>query len=167
MVAQATAVVSVDPVALLDRHTVRRAAGVPTLSVLVGPVGISARIWRGWAAARLAGSISATGSHFPLAAWVQSVAEQVDLPGMAVRCLAQRAGPNAHEFLTVWRTKTGGDREPFFDSLTPGTDHELLRAAATIIEGHPSSAALAASLTALGESVVPLVVGLDPYRRWP
>ena len=35
----------------LDRHQQRRASGVPTLSVLVGPPERSAALWRGWASA--------------------------------------------------------------------------------------------------------------------
>ena len=37
---------------LLDWHQARRVQGVPTLSVLAGPIGLGVRAWRAWAGSR-------------------------------------------------------------------------------------------------------------------
>src|SRR5437588_13052585 len=39
-----------DPMAILDRHEIRRTTGVPTVSLLVGPIGAGGETWRRWAA---------------------------------------------------------------------------------------------------------------------
>src|SRR5687768_13181230 len=100
-----------DPPAVLDRHTTRRARGVPTVSVLVGPTGAGGRAWRRWATAAGRRVVAAHGNRFPQAEWVRSAAERIDLPVAAVRCLARRAGRDPDEFLATWRTKTLADCE--------------------------------------------------------
>ena len=56
----------VGPGAVLERHTSRRLAGVPTVAVLVGPVGAGVRLWRRWATAEGRGVVAANRNLFPL-----------------------------------------------------------------------------------------------------
>jgi hypothetical protein len=114
-----TAFARVDPAAILDRHAIRRSAGVPTVSLLVGPIGAGGRIWRRWATGTRRTVILADRSLFPYADWVRSVADQTDLPAAAVHCLAQRAQRDPQELLAAWRAKTSGDRERFWNTFAP------------------------------------------------
>src|SRR5947207_13575451 len=92
----------VDPAAILDRHAIRRTTGVPTVSLLVGPIGVGGGTWRRWAAGTGRSVVVANRNLFPYAEWVHSVAEQVDLPAVAVHYLAQRAGRDPNELLAAW-----------------------------------------------------------------
>jgi hypothetical protein len=98
-----TSFVRGDPAAILDRHAVRRAAGVPTVSLLVEPIGAGGGTWRRWAGSTGRGVVVAKRNLFPCAEWVRSVAEEVDLPAAAVRRLAQRARRDPNELLVAWR----------------------------------------------------------------
>src|SRR4051794_15406002 len=111
-----------EPTKVLDRHATRRSAGVPTVSLLVGPAGAGGGTWRRWAFATGRGVIVARRNHFPTAEWVRSVAEMVDLLAAAVQCLARRGGRDPDAFLAVWRAKTAADRECFWNTLAPGQD---------------------------------------------
>src|SRR5262245_33835623 len=94
----ATSLVLGDPAAILERHAIRRAAGVPTVSVLVGPIGVGARTWRHWATATGRSVVAANHHLFPFGEWVRCVSEQVDVPAAAVRRLARRAERDPDEF---------------------------------------------------------------------
>ena len=107
----------------------------------------------------------ATCSH--TAEWVRSVAEQIDLPAAAVHCLAQRAERDPDELLAAWRAKTPADRERFWNTLAPNVDDDLLRAVATLAVGRGSRSAVAASLSDLGERIVPMIARLAPSANWP
>jgi hypothetical protein len=101
-----TSIVGGDCAAILDRHAIRRSSGVPTVSVLVGPIGAGGGAWRRWAAGAGRSVVVAIGNLFPVGEWVRSVADQIDLPAVAVHCLAQRAGRDPNELLDAWRDKT-------------------------------------------------------------
>lgn len=167
MTAAATTFVCAEPTAILDRHTVRRSDGIATVSLLVGPVGIGGRTWRGWAAATGRKVIVADPNGFPLVRWLRAVAEQVDLLAMAVQCLAGRAGREPEEFAEAWLAKTAADRERFWKTLVPGGEDDLLRAMATPAAGDVSSDRVAEELSNSGERVVSLLVRLAPSCRWP
>ena len=156
-----------DPVKILDRHASRRIAGVPTVSVLVGAVGAGAGTWRRWASATSRGVIVAHEPRFPTAEWLRSVAEQVDLPAAAVKCLARRAERDPTSLLGAWCATTVADRERLRQSLTPSTDDDLLFTLATLaIEPH-SGNAVAAVLSGYAERSVTLLVRLIPSAPWP
>src|SRR5262249_41791632 len=95
-----------DPARILDRHASRRIAGVPTVSLLVGPIGAGAGSWRRWVATTGRRVVSVNRNLSPSAEWIRSIAEQVDLPAAAVQCLARRVGRDPDEFLAAWRAKT-------------------------------------------------------------
>ena len=76
-----TAVECRDPAAILDRHAIRRTTSVPTLSLLVGPIGAGVGTWHRWAASGGRSVVVANGDRFPCAEWVHSVAEQIERTG--------------------------------------------------------------------------------------
>ena len=96
-----------------------------------------------------------------------AVAEEVDLPAAAVHCLAQRAGRDPDELLAAWRAKTPADCERFWNTLAPNADDDLLRAVASLPLDPGSQIAVAASLSDLGERIVPVIARLAPSARWP
>jgi hypothetical protein len=162
-----TSFVLVDPAAILDRHAIRRTAGIPTVSVLVGPIGAGVGTWRRWAASRGRRVVVANWNLFPYAEWVRSVADQVDLPAAAVHCLARRAERDPDELLTAWRSKTPADCERFWNALVPNADDDRLRAVATLAVGQGSRSAVAAALSDLGERIVPMIARLAPSANSP
>src|SRR5437016_6247787 len=121
-----------DPTPILDRHTRRRTSAIPTISLLVGPIGAGGRTWRRWAARTERFIVVTTGNHFPYVQWVGSVAEQVDLPVVAVHSLARRADRDPDEFLAAWRVKTHSDRERLWNAFVPEENDDLLRAMAAL-----------------------------------
>src|SRR5947209_6510554 len=133
-----------DPARILDRHAIRRTGGVPTVSLLVGPIGAGSGTWRRWASASGRRGVVASRNLFPTAEWVRPVAEQVDLPAAGVRCLAQRAGRDPNQFLAEWRDKTPADRERFWGTLAPDVDDDLLVAVANLAVDQGSSRTVAA-----------------------
>jgi len=153
--------------AILDRHEIRRTTGVPTVSVLVGPIGAGVGTWRRWAAGTGGTVVVANRSMFPYAEWVRSVAERTDLPAAAVHCLAQRAQCDPDELLAAWRDKTPGDCERFWNSLPPNADDDLLRAVAMLAVGTRSRSAVAAAISDLGERIVPMIARIAPTANWP
>ncbi len=74
---------------LLDRQQTRRTQGVPTLSVLAGPVRLGVRAWRAWAASRNTPAARTSGSDPAGTAreWVGQVAAE-ELAATAVQWLA-------------------------------------------------------------------------------
>ena len=123
--------------------------------------------WRRWAAGTGRTVVVANRNLFPYAEWVRSVAEQTDLPAAAVHCLAQRAERDPDELLAAWRAKTPADCERFWNTLAPNADDDLLRAVATLAVGRGSRSAVAASLSDLGERIVPMIARLAPSANWP
>jgi very-short-patch-repair endonuclease len=156
-----------DPAAILDRHAVRRTTGIPTVSLVIGPIGAGGRTWRRWAAGTGRSVVLASRNGFPCAEWVRAIAERVDLPAAAVHHLAERAERDRDEFLAAWRDKTPADCERFWTSLAPETDDDLLRAAAILALGGGSPSAVAASLSDLGERIIPMIARLAPSAMWP
>jgi hypothetical protein len=163
----ATSFLLSDPTAILDRHATRRTSGVPTISLLVGPIGAGRRTWRRWAAAKGRHVAFANRNHFPCAEWVRFVAEQADLPATAVCYLALRAERDPDEFLPAWRAKTPADRERLWETLAPKGNDDLVRAMAALAIERASPSTIASSLCSLGERVVPMTVCLAPSATWP
>jgi hypothetical protein len=105
--------------------------------------------------------------RLPLDAWLSSLAERQDLPRAAVQSLARRAGRDLDEFLASWQVKTVSDRERFWSSLEPEADDQQLREVAVLAIADYSPAAVAASLSKLGERIVPTLSCLVPAAEWP
>lgn len=152
---------------ILDRHASRRIAEVSTVSVLCGPVGACGGTWRHWASVTGRSIVIAPRNRFPTTEWVRSVVGHVDLPAMAVQCLAQRAGSDPDSLLAAWSAKTVADRQRFQHTLVPEADDELLFAVATLAVDSVSYGTVASALSSLGDRIVPLIVRLVPAMRWP
>jgi Protein of unknown function (DUF559) len=156
-----------DCAAILDRHARRRAAGIPTVSLLVGPLEAGGGTWRRWANDSGQRVVLANRNLFPHAEWVRSAVEQSDLRTVAVRCIAQRVGRDPNEFLAEWRDKTPADRDRFWNTLAPDEEDDLLRAVATACVDRGSFGFVAPAVNDLGERIVPAIVRLFPSALWP
>ncbi len=155
------------PAAILDRHAIRRIFGVPTVSLLVGPIGAGVGTWRRWAAGKGQTVVVANRSLFPCAEWVRAVAEQTDLPAAAIHCLAQRAQSDPNELLAAWPAKTPADCERFWNNLAPDVDDDLLKTVATLVVNRGSRSTAAAALSDIGERIVSVIARLTPSANWP
>src|SRR5689334_18253119 len=98
---------------LLTRHAARRARGVPTVSVLVGPVGAGGRAWRRWAGQASHVVLTLADPTAAPAACMAELAGRIDLSAAAVDAVARRLDRDPVEFRTAWRTKTPADRARF------------------------------------------------------
>ncbi len=156
-----------DPAVILDRHVSRGSAGIPTVSLLVGPIGLGKKTWRRWSADRRRSVVVATNDSFPYADWIYSLVERVDLPSAVVRHLAERAGRDAEEFLTAWRTKTPVDCERFWNTLAPREGDDLLQTVAGMASRRASASEVAEALIGLGERTVPAICRLICSTEWP
>lgn len=156
-----------DLAAVRDRQAMRRLAGIPTVSLLVGPIGAGVRTWCRWATEKGHKVVVSNRDKFPHADWIRSIAEQVDLPAVAVRDLARRAARDPEQLLAAWRVKTLADCDLFWNTLAPTEDDDLLRGLASLAVGHVSSGSVATALSDLGERVVPTIVRLVPSAMLP
>jgi hypothetical protein len=156
-----------DPATILDRHAIRRAAGVPTVTLLVGPIGADSGTWRRWAFTTGRSVVVASRNIFPTADWIRLIAGQVDLPVAAVHYLANRARRDPDEFLAAWKEKTAADRERFWSTLAPDLDDDLLGALANLVVDQGSRSTVAMALNGLGDRIVPLIIRLVPSALWP
>jgi hypothetical protein len=163
----ATSFVPGDPGTILDRHAIRRKAGVPTVSVLVGLTVIGRRAWRRRMTAVGRSVVVASGTSFPSAEWIYSAARELDIPAIAVRRLAQRVSRDPDDLLLEWQAKTPADRDRFWEALAPTADDHLLRTITRLAVGQGPSSAVAASLGELGDPAVPILVRLAPAAKWP
>jgi hypothetical protein len=110
-------------VASLDRHQERREAGLPTISVLRGAVGLSVQRAREWAEEKGRGVIVLSGVDprlDPLIdAWVDALAGGRDLAADAISWLARRLGRPVDELEQELGRKTLLEREAFLALRLP------------------------------------------------
>jgi hypothetical protein len=83
-----------DSAAVLDRHAVRRSTGLPTVSLLVGPLGAGSALWRRWAASAGRGVVGGRRNLFPCTEWVSAVAAQAGAQGSTIAAVTA-AGTDA------------------------------------------------------------------------
>jgi hypothetical protein len=156
--------VRLDAAQVLARHAERRIRGIPTVSVLVGPIVAGGRLWRQWAAQTLHCVVVASGNQFPCQQWISAVNEQFDLPTAAIRSLARRAGRDPDEFLGTWRNKTLADRQRLRDMLAPEQYDDLLW---TLASECADPSAFVASQGGWGERFVATILHLANTTAWP
>lgn len=156
-----------EPAAILQRHAARRESGVPTVSLLVGPVEVSPQVWRRWATARGQRTVVADSPYFPDPNWIGIIAEELDLPRRAVKQLAQRANRDPEELLTLWPSMTSADRAWFWNSLAPETDDKILEAIANLAGSQASKRVVADLLSRFGDRIVMTILRLVPSEKWP
>ena len=155
------------PPSVLDRHSMRRTGGVPTVSLLVGPALTAGRTWRRWAQSSGRRVIDADLPRFPIASWMEAVAEQVNVPGVALERSARCAGRGPEQFLGVWRNMTGYDRAQFWNAISPEPDDDLLRSLANCAGDVLPAALVAACWCDVEDRAAPMLVRLAPATLWP
>ncbi|HEX8204237.1 MAG TPA: hypothetical protein VF590_27410 [Isosphaeraceae bacterium] len=103
--------------AAFDRHEGRRERGLPTVSVLAGPVGLALRQARVWAESqgRSVVRVAVPDLDAALDAWAAQVAAEQALPGADVAWLARRLGQPEADFGSRLRRMTPFERETFLD----------------------------------------------------
>ena len=119
--------------AALDRHDQRRQANVPTISVLVGPVVASQRLFLPWAESR-SGPVVNIRLEQPnpravVVRWVDELVKNCDLADAAIQWLAQRLNRNAQVLERSLRLMTLHELEKFLESclsLGSGTVVEIV-----------------------------------------
>ncbi len=113
----------VDPSDTLDRHEQRRASGLPTVSVLAGPVGLGMGEARRWAEARGMTVVSVQDDRVETMArgWVRRLADERDLHRDAVAWLARRIGQPAAELGPRIARKTAFELREFLAATLPAT----------------------------------------------
>lgn len=111
-------------IAQLERHEQRRAAGVPTVSVLVGPVDRALNAWQGWSAARGLGQaliVNADAAQL-VRAWALVLAEQCSLPDEAAVYLARRLGTAADDLQRQLALLSSYERDLLLEQRLAGDD---------------------------------------------
>lgn len=105
----------------LDRHERRRAAGVPTVSVLAGPVGLGVRAARRWAGARgrAVAAVDEPREDRAAGAWVARLAAGRDLRCDALDRLARRDGRTPEALGAALDRMTPFERAAYLDAALP------------------------------------------------
>jgi len=108
---------------LLDRHQERREAGLPTISVLSGAVGLSVQLGRQWAEQRGRGLVVVAGDdsrpEVIVDAWVDAVTARHDLFQDALAWLSRRLDRPAGELGPSFGRKTPFERNAFLGASLP------------------------------------------------
>ncbi len=135
----------------LQRQASRRSAGIPTVDVLVGPVGLARRASKRFHIHRPIREISGE-PWLPLHGFL-SQHEQQFLTA-ALDYLAHRGGRDPEQFQRDWANKTEADRNAFWQTLAPESGDDLLRKSMQPGERPP-------------EDIRPLVQLKLPGFAWP
>jgi Protein of unknown function (DUF559) len=108
-----------DPLGRLGEQDHRRRAGVPTISVLAGPIGLGAACWRHWCALNGRTLVSQSSADISrlAAVWTTALAEQRDLTADATAWAAARVGRPLAEFNAALSSKTAHDVEVLLDAI--------------------------------------------------
>lgn len=108
----------------LDRHQQRRAAGLPTVSVLVGTVECAVAAAQGWAdqSGRPIVVVSRSDVAGMLEAWIDRAAAGRDLVHDALAWLAPRAGATADDLTSRVRRMTSFELDAFLRTLPIGSN---------------------------------------------
>ena len=135
---------------LLDRHEERREAGLPTISVLSGAIGLGVQRGRRWAEEKGRSVVVVAGDDprpdTLLAAWVDTLADRRDLVEDALGWLARRLDRPAGELGPALARKTPFERNTFLTAtLLEETDAAL---ACRWFLTHPAGDARAPGLAA-------------------
>lgn len=107
------------PQAWLNRHAQRRDHGIPTLSVLSGPLGLCVHTWRQWAGSQQQPVVQLCGmdTETIITSWVAALARQRDLTTDALAFLSTRTGQPLAELRAGWQARTWHDAERFWERV--------------------------------------------------
>lgn len=138
----------------LERHQRRREQGIPTLTVLAGPPGTAASLWRRWLESlhRPGCMVSASGEVDVVRAWLDTLARSRSLEADAADFLGAAAGLAPGELPARLKGKTSHERDVLLLELLPSAPdgdastacRSLLQPQVTHNSGDPFDALLAA-----------------------
>ncbi|MGZ3457596.1 MAG: endonuclease domain-containing protein [Archangium sp.] len=105
----------------LERHQHRREQGIPTLTVLAGPPGTAASLWRRWLESLHHPGCTAPGTSEAegVRAWMETLARGRDLEADAADFLGGAAGLPPGELPARLKGKTSHEREVLLEELFP------------------------------------------------
>lgn len=132
--------------AALDRHQGRREAGLATVTVLAGPIGLALRAARRWAEGRGLGTVEVADPR-PEAiagAWADGLAAGRDLRRDAVARLARTRGDDPDDLLRRVGRMSRPELAAFLDSTLPGEDCEAESACRWVLERSAAGEGVAA-----------------------
>ncbi len=139
----------------LERHQRRREQGIPTLTVLAGPPGIAASLWRQWLGSqhRSGCTVLASSEADVVQAWMQALARVRDLETDAAHFLGTAGSLVPGELPGRLRGKTAHERDVLLQELfSAAPDGDTSTACRCLLQPqvtHNSSAPLDAVLDAL------------------
>ena len=151
--------------ALLARHVARRVGGLPTVSVLLGPVGAGGATWRRWADGAGYPVVTVHAPANAPAVWAAELSRRADLPAIAVESVADQLGRDRAGFRAEWRGKTAADVARFWDVVYPAPVPSAVRSLASLAADDipPTPEAVVASIT----SALREAAALAPPRAVP
>ncbi|PTL77161.1 hypothetical protein DAT35_46385 [Vitiosangium sp. GDMCC 1.1324] len=105
----------------MERHQRRREQGIPTLTVLAGPPGSAASLWRKWLEPlhRPTCMVPASSESDAVRAWMEALARSRDLAADAADFLGTAAGLAPGELPTRLEGKTAHERDVLLQELLP------------------------------------------------
>jgi hypothetical protein len=120
---------------VLEQQAARRSRGVPTVSVVRGPVGTALRICRRWLATRQQPLLVCTDPDLRALAheWVVELARERDLIGDAIAKLGSWIGRPPAELRAVLAGKTLADLESLWEALPLDRSSDTISACAALI----------------------------------
>ncbi|HSP81899.1 MAG TPA: DUF559 domain-containing protein [Myxococcaceae bacterium] len=149
----------------LERHQHRREQGIPTLTVLVGPPGAAASLWRRWLDShhRPLCTVRTAGETGLLREWAEALARVRNLEADAADFLGAATGLAPGELPSRLKGKTDHERDVLLQELLPAApDGDVIVACRCLLQPqvlhnpaspqvvHKSGAALEAVLEATG-----------------
>jgi Protein of unknown function (DUF559) len=119
-----------EPSDALDRHQLRRDSGLPTVSVLSGPVGLALQQGRLWAERHGRPIVEVADDRLDAIAdsWADRLAASGNLRRWVVCRLAQRLGENADDLGGRIARMSPGELGLFLDASSPDRDREGVEA---------------------------------------
>jgi very-short-patch-repair endonuclease len=94
---------------MLDRQQLRRNQGIPTLTVFVGPVGVSIHVWKNWNGDRPVAIPPGDALLSPIASWTAAAIASGGLRAAAIQWFAKGTGLLPSDAESRWSTSTPHD----------------------------------------------------------
>lgn len=160
---------------LLDWHQRRRDGGVPTITTLAGPIGLSARCWRGWADPRPVSIVRTNGCVDDLVgAWLSDALLVCPCLELAHAWLARITNQSIAWVIQSTSGATRYDLDQLWRSLPVEPNGAVARVSRMIVEAdaRPDPLAFVQALSANGQAAAPVdlfrgVHGLSQEAQWP
>ncbi|HEX4610646.1 MAG TPA: hypothetical protein VH092_20820, partial [Urbifossiella sp.] len=159
---------------LLDWHQGRRAGGIPTVTILAGPVNLAIRTWRGWAGSRPASVVRAVAAPDDwAAAWASDTLSASPGLAHARSWLARVTGQDPAAVTRDTDRMTRYDLERLWRSLPLDPTEPVAAAAFLLLAAHAAGAApdpveITRELSGGGVGgVFRGLCGLYPQHLWP